>query len=421
MAVFQRMDVNTLKLRNLIFKNPDESLIPANYQLLSKGDGNTVWAPSIDVTKFNTLNEQVQNLLNTDTIYEKVYKPALSTATQHFNIDKHAELITNKLLSQDSIIFNENTLKNRVLNPMMPKLNELFSSQEEQIKSYLDEKIKNVHQLAALNSCDSMDKIMQTTNENLLKISESTHNYFASSDAKIYFNTNINAYLQAPETIELIEKQTQNFLQSSDSKLDAVFNTFLISEQSQTQLTNSVTKYFSSEASRDKIDVSINDYFRSSDSIKPLEKALNNIFSSDSIMETLFKADNINTAFKTALNEIISSDSILENVLQSEFVTESLITSIENLLSSDSVMNAMAIYTDTTLANYSTNQGLFLNPLLQFNPHSQMITNTDISNNLTILNTFSTNQTSTNSFFINNFSTMTQTVLLQNSIKHLLN
>ena len=411
MAVFQRMDVNTLKLRNLIFKNPDESLIPANYQLLSKGDGNTVWAPSVDVTKFNTLNEQVNNLLNTDTIYEKIYKPALSTATQHFNLDKHASTLVNKLLSSDSIIFNDTTLKNRVLNPMMPKINELFSNQEEQIKSYLDEKIKNVHQLAAMNSCESMDRITQTTNETLLKISESTHNYFVSSDAQIYFNTNINAYLQTPQTIDLIQKQTQNYLQSSDSKIDAIFNSFLESEQSQTQLTNSVTKYFNTEDSKDKLDVSINDYFRSSDSIKPIEKALNNIFSSDAIMETLFKADNINTAFKTALNEIISSDSILENVIQSEFVTESLITSIENILSSDSIMNAMAIYTDTTLANYSTNQGLFLNPLLLFSPEAQIITNTDISNNLTVLNTFSTNQTSTNNFFIDNFSTMTQTGL----------
>lgn len=415
MAVFQRMDVNTLKLRNLIFKNPDESPIPANYQLLSKGDGNTVWAPSIDIAKFNSLNEQVNKLLNNDTIYEKIYKPALSTATEHFNIDKHAELLVNKLLSSDSIIFNENTLKNRVLNPMMPKLNELFSTQEDQIKSYLDEKIKNVHQLAAFNSCESMDRITQTTNETLLKISESTHNYFTSQDAQIYFNTNINAQLQSPETIELIEKQTQNYLQSSDSKIDALFNTFLESEQSQLKLnnsvSNSVSKYFNTEDSKGKLDLSINEYFSSSDSIKSLEKAINNIFSSDSIIETLFKADNINTAFKTALNEIISSDSILENVIQSEFVTESLITSIETILSSDSIMNAMAIYTDTTLANYSTSQALFLNPLLQFNPQAQMITNTDISNNLTILNNFSTNQSSTNKFFVDNFSTMTQTGL----------
>lgn len=418
MAVFQRMDVNTLKLRNLIFKNPDESPIPANYQLLSKGDGNTVWSPSVDVKQFIALNEKVSTLFHHETIFNNIYKPAISTATSNFNVDTYTSIITDKILSSDSIIFSQSTITNRVLNPLMPRINQLLDTQHTTIRSYLDDKLSDFQQIIETHNSDSninAIKIADATVTGILTIEASVQNYLESEKATEQLKTQMNTYFQTntPNITKKIETITHAYLQSSDNNLDSIFNNFLISEKATINLDTAVNKYFNKLDNAAKIDASVHAYFSSSDSvlIKPLTVAVNNIFSSDSIMETLFRADNINSAFKSALNEIISSDSILENVLQSEFVAESLVTMIETILSSDSIMNAMAIYTDTTLSNFSTNQAKMMLPLLQFSPDEQASTNTAISLNLSTLNTFSTVQISTNNFFIENFSTMTKTGL----------
>jgi len=422
MAVFQRMDVNTLKLRNLIFKNPDESPIPANYQLISKGDGNTVWVPSVNMSDFKLLSNTVDTfkdtIFNPEAIYEKIHKPALSTAISNFNVDLCTNNVTTRILATDSVLFNKTTLEDRVLQPLIPRINEIINSGQSTMVTYIDSQLDDVKQTimkqrlqSSNNSIQTMvhtylqsaDSVLDTKFSNFLLSEKSVNQidgaisrYFKSSDSTQNLNTLVTNHLQSSDTIHNLNTIVTNHLQSSDT----IHN-----------LNTCVKNYFNSSDSIQNLDNSVTNYFNSSENslIKPLEKAVNNIFSSDSIIETLFRADNINTAFKTALNEIISSDSILENVLQSEFVTESLISNIETILSSDSIMQAMAIYTETTVGNLSTSHGLAIAPLL--NLTNQQQTNYDISNNLSTLNAFSTTQTSTNNFFVDNFSTMTKTGL----------
>jgi hypothetical protein len=59
MSLIQNLEIDTLRLRNLLVRNPDNTPIPANYHLYSKGDGGTYWSTGVDARQFTSLSSQV--------------------------------------------------------------------------------------------------------------------------------------------------------------------------------------------------------------------------------------------------------------------------------------------------------------------------------------------------------------------------
>ena len=59
MSLLQTLEIDTLKLRNLQFRNPDNSVIPSDMQLYAKGDGRTYWSTGVTSKQFTGLSTQV--------------------------------------------------------------------------------------------------------------------------------------------------------------------------------------------------------------------------------------------------------------------------------------------------------------------------------------------------------------------------
>ena len=65
MSLIQNLEIDTLRLRNLIVRYPDNSVIPSSHQLYAKGDGTTYWSTGVTARQFINLsslvNENVSN------------------------------------------------------------------------------------------------------------------------------------------------------------------------------------------------------------------------------------------------------------------------------------------------------------------------------------------------------------------------
>ena len=59
MSLIQNLEIDTLRLRNLLVRNPDNTTVPAKYQLYSNGDGRTYWSTGYDNQQFINLSSQV--------------------------------------------------------------------------------------------------------------------------------------------------------------------------------------------------------------------------------------------------------------------------------------------------------------------------------------------------------------------------
>lgn len=59
MSLIQNLEIDTLRLRNLLVRNSDNTTVPAKYQLYSNGDGRTYWSTGYDNQQFINLSSQV--------------------------------------------------------------------------------------------------------------------------------------------------------------------------------------------------------------------------------------------------------------------------------------------------------------------------------------------------------------------------
>jgi len=68
MSLIQNLEIDTLRLRNLIVRNPDNTPIPSTFHLYSRGDGKTYWSTGVDAQQFINLSSVVstnQNRIST--------------------------------------------------------------------------------------------------------------------------------------------------------------------------------------------------------------------------------------------------------------------------------------------------------------------------------------------------------------------
>ena len=56
MASFKTLEIDTLRLRNLLISTKDNTVIPADYNLYSKGDGTTFWSTGVTSIQFKNLS-----------------------------------------------------------------------------------------------------------------------------------------------------------------------------------------------------------------------------------------------------------------------------------------------------------------------------------------------------------------------------
>ena len=67
MATFKTLEIDTLRLRNLLVTTKENALIPADFHLYSKGDGTTFWSTGVTAIQFINLSTTVSTLISTNT------------------------------------------------------------------------------------------------------------------------------------------------------------------------------------------------------------------------------------------------------------------------------------------------------------------------------------------------------------------
>jgi hypothetical protein len=65
MSLFQNLEIETLKVRNIITKTRDNNIYPLNFTLYSKGDGNTYWSTGVTAGQFINLSSVTSSLIST--------------------------------------------------------------------------------------------------------------------------------------------------------------------------------------------------------------------------------------------------------------------------------------------------------------------------------------------------------------------
>jgi len=65
MSLLQSLEIDSLKLRNLVVKTANNSVYPVNYQIYSKGDGNTYWSSGVTGQEFIHLSTHLSTTEST--------------------------------------------------------------------------------------------------------------------------------------------------------------------------------------------------------------------------------------------------------------------------------------------------------------------------------------------------------------------
>ena len=89
MSLIQNLEIDTLRLRNLLVRNPDNTTIPSSFHLYSRGDGKTYWSSGVDAQQFITLSSQVStNTSNFSTLVVQAFSTfqnGLSSMSSYIN------------------------------------------------------------------------------------------------------------------------------------------------------------------------------------------------------------------------------------------------------------------------------------------------------------------------------------------------
>jgi hypothetical protein len=79
MSLLQSLEIDSLKLRNLVVKTANNSVYPVNYQIYSKGDGNTYWSSGVTGQQFIQLSTHVSSIESTVIGLQKEVPEDIST------------------------------------------------------------------------------------------------------------------------------------------------------------------------------------------------------------------------------------------------------------------------------------------------------------------------------------------------------
>jgi hypothetical protein len=65
MSLYQSLEIDSLKVRNILTRTNDNSLIPENFTIFSRGDGTTFWSSGVTANQFTGISSAVSSLTST--------------------------------------------------------------------------------------------------------------------------------------------------------------------------------------------------------------------------------------------------------------------------------------------------------------------------------------------------------------------
>lgn len=106
MSLFQSLEIDTLKVRNILTRTVDNSVIPLNFTLFSKGDGTTYWSTGVTAAQYIALSTTTAQLGSTvvgnkQEIQQEVASTlnGISTFTQNLSTYAAGQAYTNQAIS----------------------------------------------------------------------------------------------------------------------------------------------------------------------------------------------------------------------------------------------------------------------------------------------------------------------------------
>jgi len=159
MSLIQNLEIDTLRLRNLLVRNPDNTTIPSSYHLYSRGDGKTYWSTGVDAQEFITLSSQVStNTTRFSTLVIQAY------STIQSGLSSLSSYITSTLYGFSTVATNADlisTVEGLVLSQSTIS-GELISTQ------------------AAYTTLDSTNTLSTQINSSILSTSQTTVDNFST-------------------------------------------------------------------------------------------------------------------------------------------------------------------------------------------------------------------------------------------------
>jgi len=173
MSLIQNLEIDTLRLRNLLVRNPDNTTIPSSFQLYSRGDGKTYWSTGVDAQQFINLSSQVSS--NTTRISTLVIQ---AFSTFQGGLSTLSTYITSTLFGFSTVAINADLLST------VEGLDQLtFTLSGELISTQF-----------AYTTLDSTNALSTQINSSILSTSQTSVDNFSTLSSYIQ-TTNLNLYL----------------------------------------------------------------------------------------------------------------------------------------------------------------------------------------------------------------------------------
>jgi hypothetical protein len=196
MALFKSVEIDTLKLRTLLVSAPNNSNIPLNHILYSKGDGTTYWSTSINQTDYLRLSAQVST--NTNNI--EILKNSTELRTELISTLYGFSTFANNLSTYSTTIFYVDTeLDNYSTNigthleqeyTLLSSTNTIFVTLSDKITDVRSTHISYINTLSTVDS--NSESRINTLSTNIANISTYTGLKIQTIDSQIeIISTNV--------------------------------------------------------------------------------------------------------------------------------------------------------------------------------------------------------------------------------------
>ena len=179
MSLIQNIEIDTLRLRNLIVRYPDNSVIPSSHQLYSKGDGGTYWSTGVTAQQFITLSTQVSTNVGNFTILASTSQSSIIGGLSSLNEALVSTLYGFSTFSQNLSTFSAATA---YTDQQISDISGYFAT-ELQLYTALEStnEFSTSINLALLSTSDSL----QSTLNNMSSYTQSTNNNLAQLSTNV--------------------------------------------------------------------------------------------------------------------------------------------------------------------------------------------------------------------------------------------
>ena len=154
MSLIKSLEIDTLKVRDVLVKTADNSVYPVNYQMYSKGDGTTFWAPGVTAGQVTSISSQISGNTSSITATAVTASTSLSLAISTTYSGLTSTLYSISSFSQNLSTFSAATTYTDVAittysTALATQIAATYSSKEDTriLATQLNEQIFNLNQI----------------------------------------------------------------------------------------------------------------------------------------------------------------------------------------------------------------------------------------------------------------------------------